>query len=198
MNRICAILLAAGRSRRMGTQKLLLPLAGKTVIAHVVDQLVSAALHPIVVVVRAGDGDVQNALGGRPVQFAFNSDPDGDMLSSVRTGLRTSPLECQAVLVALGDQPALSAQLIREMIDTFAASGRGIVLPVHNGQRGHPLLFSMRYRAEVLRSFDGVGLRGLPAAHEADIAEVQSTDAAILDMDSPDDYQRELRRQNHS
>src|SRR4029453_13829990 len=96
----CAIILAAGRSRRMGTQKLLLPFAGKTLISHVVAQVAGAGISHIIVVVGLEGGGAA-ALADQPVTLAANPDADGDMLSSVRIGLRALPAECDAVLVVL-------------------------------------------------------------------------------------------------
>jgi len=78
------------------------------------------------------------------------------------------------------------------MVRAFEASGMGIVVPVHRGERGHPLLLSVRYRAEILERHDAVGLRGLLAAHPEDVLELEVADPAVLsDMDEPDDYRRE-------
>jgi molybdenum cofactor cytidylyltransferase len=191
----CAVVLAAGRSRRMGkgVQKLLLPLGGTTVVGRVVDELLRSELGRVIVV--AGpDGRIAQALDGRPVTLVTNPDPEADMLDSVRCGLRALPAECDAVLVALGDQPGLTSGLVNEMLRAYAACGRGILVPVHAGRRGHPLLFSTRYRDEVLTRFDGEGLRALPKAHPEDVLELPVAGAAILeDVDDPGDYLRALR-----
>ena len=100
-----------------------------------------------------------------------------------------------AVLVALGDQPAITAELVNAMLRAFATSGKGIVVPMHAGERGHPLLFARRYCEEVLIDYDAVGLRGVLMAHPEDVLEFDVPSSAVLsDMDSPDDYRRELTR----
>lgn len=192
---ICAIVLAAGCSRRMGTQKLLLPFAGRTVIAHIVDEVRQSPVRQIFVVLRKDDEAVAAALSGLSWTAVLNPDSDGDMLSSVRCGLRALPPACTGVLVVLGDQPAISPALLADMIRAYAASGRGMVAPVHAGQRGHPLLFSTKYCDEILTEHDSVGLRGLLQAHPADIFELEVVTPGVLaDMDQPEDYLRELRR----
>jgi molybdenum cofactor cytidylyltransferase len=192
---ICAIVLAAGRSRRMRGQKLLLRFAGQTVIAHIVDEVSRSPVGQILVVLRKDDQAVAAALAGRRWSAAANPDPDGDMLSSVRCGLRALPRRCTGVLVILGDQPAVNSVLIGEMIRAYTDSGRGMVVPVYAGQRGHPLLFATRYCEEILTGHDWVGLRGLLQAHPDDILELNVAMPGILaDMDQPQDYLRELRR----
>jgi molybdenum cofactor cytidylyltransferase len=192
---ICPIVLAAGCSRRMGTQKLLLPFGGKTVIAHIADEVLAGPVSDVFVVLREGDEAVSAALAGRKWTAVVNPDPDGDMLSSVRCGLRALPPGCTAVLAVLGDQPAITSGLIDEMIGALAGCGRGIVVPVHAGRRGHPLLFSSRYCDEILTGYEAVGLRGLLQAHPDDVFELEvSTSSVLSDMDQPADYAQELKR----
>jgi molybdenum cofactor cytidylyltransferase len=117
------------------------------------------------------------------------------MLSSVRCGLRALPPDCEAVLVALGDQPSITADLVGRMVSAFHTSARAIVVPVYGGHGGHPILFSTRYRQEVMTRFDDVGLRGLRQAHPEDVLEVDAPDSSVLaDLDYPADYRRELAR----
>jgi molybdenum cofactor cytidylyltransferase len=188
----CAIVLAAGASRRMGAPKMLLPLAGKTVIATVVDRLAETAIDRTIVVAGAERARIAEALAGRPAEIIENPDPDAGMLSSVRCGLRALPPECRAVLVALGDGPRISPGVVDAMLGALDAGPKGIVVPVHRGRRGHPLLFGIRHRDEVLARHDGVGLRGLLAAHPDDVLELPVDDPAVLaDMDAPEDYRRE-------
>jgi molybdenum cofactor cytidylyltransferase len=129
------------------------------------------------------------------VQILPNPDPRADMLSSVRVGLRAIGSRCDAIVVALADQPSIGSELLGRMVDEFAGGRGRIVLPVHQGQRGHPILFGQEYAAEILAQFDGEGLRGLLRAHPAEIRELPAPDGSVLlDMDRPEDYQRELRR----
>ena len=190
---ICGIVLAAGCSRRMGAQKLLLPFGGKTVIAHIVDELLASAVDEVHVVVGHQAKRVSEELSGRPVSIAKNSNYKSGMLSSVRCGLAALPRKCRAVLVALGDQPSITSRLIDQMLRSFAATEKQILVPLYRGKRGHPLLFSELYRDEILNAYDSVGLRGLLHAHPEDVFEMAvSTSAVLSDMDCPEDYRREL------
>ena len=102
---IDAIVLAAGQSRRMGKQKLLLPYGGRSVIRHIVDQVAAASPRRLLVIVANDRVAIEREVVGTPATIVVNPDPDGDMLSSVRTGLRALSDNGQGVLVVLGDQP---------------------------------------------------------------------------------------------
>jgi molybdenum cofactor cytidylyltransferase len=215
---ICAIILAAGQSRRMGAQKLLLPFDGRTVIGRVAGEILRSPVARTLVVVGADGARIAAALENEPVSrkgaqmqrdrepcessresprgsfsFVTNPDPSGDMLSSVRCGLRALPPDCEAILVAIGDQPSITADLVARMVHVSHTFGRGIIIPVYRGKRGHPLLFSARYSQEVLTRYDDLGLRGLLHAHPEDVLELPADSASVLsDMDYPQDYLREL------
>lgn len=191
---ICAVVLAAGLSRRMGVQKLLLPFGGKTVIAHIVDQILAGRVDRTYVVVGHEGKRVRRELSERNVTIVSNPDYKSGMLSSVRCGLAALPSECRAVLVALGDQPSVTSKLIDQMARSFGETEKSILVPVYKGGRGHPVLFSHSYRDEILTCYDNVGLRGLLHAHPDDVFELRVSTAAVLsDMDCPEDYLRELR-----
>ena len=192
---IGAIVLAAGRSSRMGAPKVFLPFGGKSVIAHIVDVLLAAPLDRVYVVTGHHGARIAEHLSARPVTIVPNPHYDLGMLSSVRCGLQALPRECEAVLVALGDQPNITAQLIDDMLRAYRATDRGIVVPVHGARRGHPLLFAAPYRTEILNRYDDVGLRGLLRAHSDDVFELHVASASVLaDMDLPEDYRRERAR----
>jgi molybdenum cofactor cytidylyltransferase len=194
---IAAVVPAAGLSRRMGAMKQLLPFAGTTVIGHVVDQILASRVEEVCVVVGNQAESVRRALEGRPVRFAVNPDYEtSDMLASIRCGLAALPADCRAILIALGDQPSIAPGLIDAMLDALVTAGRGIIAPVYDQRRGHPLLIDARYRGEILTSYDDVGLRGLLTARADDVFELAAASSAVLcDMDHPEDYERELARE---
>ncbi|MGD0655082.1 MAG: nucleotidyltransferase family protein [Thermoguttaceae bacterium] len=188
---IHAMILAAGRSRRMGAQKLLLPLGDRTVIARIVDEVLRSPVDRVFAIVGPEGNGVIEAISNKCVDFVTNPDIQGEMLSSVRCGLCAMPDDCTAVLVVLGDQPGIAADVIALLVRAFQTSGRGIVVPIHGGRRGHPLLMSMHYRDEILNCYQDVGLRGLLHAHPEDVSEVEvAAPDVIEDMDVPEDYER--------
>jgi len=190
---ICAIVLAAGLSSRMGVQKLLLPFGGKTVISHIVDQLLASTAGEVHVVVGHQAERISRELSGRAVSIVNNPNYKSGMLSSVRCGLRNLPEKCRAVIVMLGDQPSITTELIDRMLQSFASTEKNILVPLYKGKRGHPILFSSLYRDEILTQYGDVGLRGLLHGHSDDIFELAVSTASVLcDMDFPEDYRREL------
>ena len=190
---ICAVVLAAGLSRRMGVQKLLLPFGGKTVILHIVDQLLASNVDKVHVVVGHKAESISAELSCRSIYIVNNPNYKSGMLSSVRCGLQNLPENCRAVLVVLGDQPSITTELIDQMLNTFGTTEKSILVPLYQGKRGHPFLFSTQYRDEILTQYDDVGLRGVLYCHPDDIHELAVSDYSVLcDMDYPEDYRREL------
>jgi len=192
---ICAIVLAAGCSSRMGTQKLLLPFGQGTVISHIVNQLLKSKVTKTYVVVGHKSEQIIEELSDKPITIVHNPEYKSGMLSSVRAGIRDLPQECDAVLIALGDQPSITTNLIDEIIRYFSVTDKKIIVPKYNDKRGHPILFSNIFKNEILTNFDDVGLRGILRAHDNDVYEMNATDRSVIsDMDYPQDYQQEINR----
>ncbi len=188
---IGAVVLAAGQSRRMGTQKLLLPWSGKPLVAHVVDEVLSSPARPVIVVVGTAGSAIAAALAGRPVTLVTNPDPQSEMLASVRCGLKALRHSCPGALLVLGDQPGLTSDLIGRLVTAFSAAPERIVVPQCGGRRGHPIVVPQRLFPMVLARYDGVGLRGLLAEYPLAVTEVPVANAeALRDIDTPDDYRR--------
>jgi len=179
----------------MGTQKLLLPFRGKPLIAQVVDELLRSPVDQVVVVIGREGKPILEAIAGRRVHAVTNTHAEDEMLHSVRCGLIAMPEESAAAIVALGDQPSITADVVAALVRSFHATGRGIVVPTYKGKRGHPLLLAMHYRDEILTRHEGRGLRGLLEAHPRDVFELEVATAGVLeDIDLPEDYQRAIGR----
>ena len=188
---IWALVLAAGESRRMGTQKLLLPYRGTTVVESVVRAALDSSVDETLVVLGADASRIRQALRSYPLTFTDNEDYRLGMLSSVQAGFRALPADAEAAVVMLGDQPAVPAAVIDGLVEAFRKRPRVIAVPVHGGRRGHPLLVGATFRAEVLRLDPAVGLRQLLRAHPEAVEEVAVDESAILkDLDRPADYKK--------
>lgn len=191
--KIAAIILAAGESRRMGKQKLLLPYAGKPVIEHIVDEVTASKVAQTIVVTGHDTAAIHSILREKPVVLVENARYKEGMLSSVRCGLNAVPRRFRAFMVVLGDQPGIRAEIVDFLIDGFQKSDRGIVVPLYNDDTGHPIIISMKYRDEVLTKFDDSGLRGLIYGRPDEVLRLPVPFESVLrDMDTPEDYAREL------
>jgi molybdenum cofactor cytidylyltransferase len=192
---ICAVVLAAGESLRMGTQKLLLPFGGSTVIETIVRAALDSGVEETLVVLGADREKVRSVLQSYPLAFTVNENYRAGMLSSIQAGFRVLPGGTRAAVVMLGDQPAVSSDVIDALVQAYKENSRGIVVPVHRGRRGHPVLIDAGYRSEILGLDPAIGLKQLVHGHPEDVLEVPVESAAVLeDMDRPDEYRKETRR----
>ncbi len=190
---IWAMILAAGESKRMGKPKLLLPYGEKTIIETIVETVVSSNVENTLIILGSDREKIEEKIKNSPVKIVYNRDFRSGMLSSVQCGFKAVPEETRAVLVVLGDQPKISADVINKLIDAYKSTGKGIVLPVYKKERGHPVLIDMKYRSEVENLSPEVGLRGTVYNHPEDILEVDvETSSIFQDIDYESDYKREL------
>ena len=187
---IAGLVLAAGRSSRMGRNKLLLDLNGKPILVHVVDQALNAGLSEIVIVTGHQASKVRAVLGDRPVKVIEAREHRLGMSASLKAGLRALSPKSEAALVMLGDMPQVSAALMRRLIGAYnPIEGRSIVLPTLEGKRGNPVLFDRRYFDEMLALEGDVGARHLIGEHDDQVAEVAVEDPGVFaDVDTPEAY----------
>jgi len=191
---IWAIILAAGESKRMGEPKLLLPFGRRTIIETVAESVVSSEVDGTLVVVGAERKEIEERIKDYGVKSVLNPDFQSGMLSSVKCGFRSVPEGARAVLVVLGDQPGISRGIINQLIEAYKKAGKGIVLPVYEKERGHPVIIDMKYKEEVENLSPDIGLRGTVYSHPEDILEVEVDTSSILkDIDNESDYKRELK-----
>jgi molybdenum cofactor cytidylyltransferase len=192
---VAAVVLAAGEASRFGGPKLTMPFAGSTVIGCVVVALAGAGAEPIVVVGRANRPEIEAALSGSPARIIVNPDPARGMLSSVQVGLAALPQDAARFLIALADQPRVTAEEIRQLLAAHQASGKGLAVPTHQGKRGHPVVFTARYREEILALAADATLRDIIHRHLDDIVEVEfASDAFVSDIDTQEQYNHECRK----
>ncbi len=188
MNQVAAIVLAAGRSERMGSFKPLLPFGASTVIETCINNLRRCGVETVVVVVGHRAEDIKDRLKNSGVSFAVNSDPDSEMTASIACAIPQLPVETKAVLVTPADHPAVPAEVIARLISEWNR-GAALVVPTWNGRGGHPVLIDLSFRDELLRLDPGIGLRGLFDSHQTDVRRVPVNSNFIArDMDTWDDY----------
>jgi len=188
---VAGLVLAAGRSRRMGSAKLTLPWRdGRTVVEAVVAALRDGGVGRIGVVVGGDRRAVEQALPGSNVEFVENPRfADDEMLGSIQVGLRAMGYDPTAALLTPGDLPAIRPATVRALIDAWGESGDAICVPVCEGRRGHPVLLPRRAWPEVLALASGESLRSYLRLHAAELRPVEVPDPGIhADIDSPADY----------
>lgn len=188
MKDVAAIVLAAGRSRRMGQFKPLLPFGDRTVIDHCIDNLRRGGVENIAVVVGHRAADLQKHLQTANVVLAVNPDPDSKMSDSVACGVSQIPSSTKAILITPVDHPAVPAAVIRRLIESWQ-NGAGLVVPTWEGRGGHPVLVDSAYRNELLGLDRDRGLRGLFGSHAGQVTRLTVDSSYIArDMDTWDDY----------
>ena len=188
MNHVAAILLAAGQSSRMGAFKPLLPFGDKTVIECCIDYLRKGGVETIVVVLGHRADEVRTKLAAQPLLFALNPDPTSEMGASIAAGVREVPAECQAVLIALCDHPAVPPTVVSNLLETWKQGAR-VVIPTWQGRGGHPVLVDLDLKAELLNLDSSGGLRSLFESHQTEVNRIAVASPFIArDMDTWDDY----------
>ncbi|HUS96341.1 MAG TPA: NTP transferase domain-containing protein [Hyphomicrobiaceae bacterium] len=187
--RIAAVVLAAGRSTRMGTNnKLLEKLDGRSLVSHAVDAARQSRAGHIVVVTGHEADAVRTELDGTAVNFTHNPGYAEGLATSLATGLAALPNGIDGAVVLLGDMPGVDAKIIDKLIAAFAPDDhRGICVPTTGGQRGNPVLWAHRYFAEMKNLKGDIGAKALLGVHAEDVAEVAiDSDAILTDIDTPE------------
>ena len=187
--RISAVVLASGRSTRMGERnKLLEDYAGKPLVAHAVDAAIASTATEVIVVTGHEQDRVKAALNDRPVTFVDNDKYSEGLATSLVAGIGAVHDDRDGAVVLLGDMPLITPALIDQLIAAFAPhDGRSICVPFFNGRRGNPVLWSSAFFDE-LRSLRGdSGARHLIVEHAEDLVEVDvRTEAIFADIDTPE------------
>ena len=195
MAEIWAIILAAGESKRMGSPKMLLPFMGITIIENVIANVSGSKVDNIMVVLGADRDSIVKLIRTKAVNYCYNENYKDGMLSSVLCGFRNIPIGHSAVLVFQGDQPLITPNAINSVIEVYLSSGKGIVIPVYESKRGHPILIDRKYRNEIQKLNPAEGLRSLALKYSDDVLEVNTDVAGILrDFDTYDEYKNEINK----
>jgi molybdenum cofactor cytidylyltransferase len=189
--RIGAIVLAAGYSSRMRASgrdrnKLIEPVDGKPMVRHVVEAALESAASHVIVVTGNEKEAVMAALENMPVSFSENAYYSNGLSTSLISGLNSLPADCDGALVLLGDMPAIDTLLLDRLIAAFdPAEDRAIIVPVHDGRRGNPVLWARRFFDEMRTLSGDQGARALFAPYAGLVCEVEAgSDAPLTDIDT--------------
>ena len=188
-HRIAGLILAAGRSTRMGgPNKLLEEINGKALVRHVAEHVLASPAEPVIVVTGHQKERVERALAGLPVTFVHNPDFANGLSTSLKTGIAAVPADADGAIVCLGDMPQVSAKLIDRLTAAFDPQrGALVVIPTIEGKRGNPVLWSRRFFPDLAKVEGDVGARHLIGGYAEAVTEVPLDDAGVLtDVDTPE------------
>ena len=187
--RVAAVVLAAGRSTRMGAvNKMLAQIGGKPLVRIAAEQAVASHAHPVIVVTGHEREKVESVLRGLPVRLVHNPDYADGLGTSLKTGIAAVPQDSDAVIVCLGDMPQVDAALIDRLIAAFDPErGALVVVPSIDGRRGTPVVWSRRFFQDLMGIQGDVGARYLIGNYAESVVEVPvAGDAALTDVDTPE------------
>lgn len=212
---VSAILLAAGESKRMGVSKLLLPFGNSNIIEQAINSLLNSKINELIIVVghmaeeltekivkksaktvvnrqyRQGVSTsiIAGKMAKKPVKIVVNRQYQQGMSTSIIAGLKIVDKGAQGIMIALGDQPLVDSKTINRLVEKFQKHDRGIIIPVCQGRRGHPVIFSIKYEEELLHLEGDVGGRQIVKDHPDEVLEVAVNCEGIhVDIDTADCY----------
>ena len=189
--RIAAVVLAAGRSTRMGAiNKMIAEIGGKPLVRIAVEQALASRAKPVIVVTGHEREQVEAALAGLPVRFVQNPDYADGLGTSLKAGIAAVPPEADGAVVCLGDMPQVDAKLIDKLIATFDPErGALVVVPTIDGRRGNPVVWSRRFFRDLTAISGDIGARHLIGSYAEAVVEVPvAGTAAFTDVDTPESF----------
>lgn len=192
---LAAVILAAGRSARMGVFKPLLPFGPNSVIERILSTVREAGVESVRVVVGWNADRLIPILEGHGTPWVRNDRFDEGMYVSIQAGVQSLPADVAAFFLLPGDMPLVQSATLTRLIAEWDRRPRGILYPCHEGRRGHPPLIAGAYIAEILRETPPGGLRTLLARHAEEARNIEVADPGILvDLDTPEEYRQSLDR----
>lgn len=186
--RTAAIVLAAGKSERMKTNKLLLRLKGETLVSRILNALLIPEIGEIVVVLGHKPKEIMNEINHiqTNLKVVINENYEEGMSSSFKAGLRHCK-DADAAFLVLGDEPILDETLLKNMVRRMTTSNALIVSPNHKGKKGHPLLFNAQLFEEILDLAEGEVIRDVVHRHSDKLVTVEAPLWTLMDIDTADD-----------
>jgi molybdenum cofactor cytidylyltransferase len=192
-----ALILSAGESSRMGQDKALLLYQGRPFLEAIISNLRQAGVDRIAVVLGHHAAEIQRAVRLDSVQIVVNSDYHLGQTSSLQAGLKALDLMAtDALLLCLVDHPAVSAEVMRQLLNAYRESGAPVVIPARKGRRGHPVLMGRALFEEFMQLKPNEGANTVIRKYFNSTHWLEVEDAAVLlDVDTPEDYRRLVGRE---
>lgn len=190
--RVSGIILAAGRSERMGRPKALLPIFGTTFLEHIVHQIHGSRLIDVKIVLGYQPECILDRLPDLKNATVINSEYREGQLSSLQAGIRAlEPKTSDGIMLFLVDHPLVDTTLINEMIDRFGKGGHPIIIPTFQRRRGHPVLFSKYLFDDLLSASPDQGAVAVVRQYRKQIHHLEwHSNEILIDVDTPEAYQR--------
>ena len=197
--KIHAVILAGGQSKRMGTKnKLLVPINGKPMIALTAETIIASKASSVAAITGFEHQQIQEAIKNSNIEFIHNKNFQNGISSSVVTAIESAPEDCSAILIGLGDMPKITVSHINKLIDAYnPLEGRAICVPTWKGKRGNPVLWARRFFPEMLQLKGDFGAKELMGKYAELVVEVEMNDnGIIIDIDTPEALEA-FRNKNH-
>jgi molybdenum cofactor cytidylyltransferase len=192
MAKVAGLILAAGRSKRMGRPKMTLAWGETTIIGHVAHTLLHSGVSPVIAVTGGMRQGVEEALRDMAVSTVFNSNFEtGGMISSVQVGLQALDKNVTAVLITLGDQPQIQTAVVCALIDEYDKSGAWLIVPSYQMHRGHPWLIGRELWQEIMTLKPSQTMRDFLEQKASEIYYLPVDMACVVqDIDTPEQYEQ--------